>query len=158
MRITTGDSSGRRLPPLAMYDAPTYTQYQQVASVAAVPLSLPRAAYHDAITPRKKAYHQFAWAAAVAREIYFLSEPDFLSSRHIPVMAEQLVSAHKTVYGSTEAHAQYDSVQAILKGFWSRAVEEDYNSNSRSYKEDIMGWINGESREDCAVCLSRAVN
>lgn len=151
MGITAEIANSVDLPPLAIYAAPTFEQYQRVSSVAAVPLSLPREAYHRVTGAQKNAYHQFAWATDVAREIYILSEPDFLSSRHVLMLAEQLVLAHKNVYGATEAHAQYDTVQGIFKSGWSKPVAEDYRSNWRSYQNRVMGWINDKSYEGLTV-------
>ena len=157
MRITAEIASSVDLPPLALYGAPPFEQYQRVASVAAVPMSLPREAYDQVTQVPRTAYHQFTWATDVARKIYELAEPDFLSSRHVLMMAEQLVLAHKNVYGAAVAHEQYNAVQRIFKSTWSKPIAEDYESSLKSYRKHVMGWIQDESCEDLTVCRTSKI-
>lgn len=120
---------------LVMHAAPSYKEYRKIAEIANIPLSLSEEQYEYAISKRKKASHRFAWAFAVAREMYMVSQPDYLEYGHIEVLGEELIAAHKAVYGESMHHREYEKVACRR----SETFQKAYEKSRRSYAV-LVAW------------------
>lgn len=149
-------SGSALLPSLEMHAAPSFKGYKKIAKVANVPVSLSEAAYEHAIAQHDKDFHRFAWAHAVAEEIYMLCQPDYIEHGHVEVMAQALVTAHKKVVGYNHHHLEFERVLGVLANLRSEEQQKSYDNHRQSYYGQLMAWTNEQPSIEDTVDLTES--
>jgi hypothetical protein len=139
-----------------MHAAPSFKGYKKIAKVANVPVSLSEAAYEHAIAQRDKDFHRFAWAYAVAEEIYMLCQPDYIEHGHVEVMAQALVTAHKKVVGYSHHHLEFERVLGVLASLRNEEQQKSYDNHRQSYYGQLMAWTNKQPSIEDKVGLTES--